>query len=186
MKNFAESYRKALELGQGSTFNIFQMFMDEVFTERMDFFEPDLIGKVAEFMKLFSGIQGVADCWAMFEPKLQQSIFESVLSDDSSHALSEAWRAHASGEKPLPWEDAARLEHAWVGHCDSTKFNASRFLRKRCLNWPAQKDMTTENVAKALSALKNKGVLSSDLFSRADRVRRERNHFTHSRIESGS
>ena len=102
MKNFAESYRKALELGQGSTFNIFQMFMDEVFTERMDFFEPDLIGKVAEFMKQFSGIQGVADCWAMFEPKLQQSIFESVLSDDSSHALSEAWRAHASGEKPLP------------------------------------------------------------------------------------
>ena len=39
--------------------------------------------------------------------------------------------------------------------------------------------MTTENVAKALSALKNKDVLSTDLFSRADRVRRERNHFTH-------
>ena len=179
MKNFAESYRKALELGQGSTFNIFQMFMDEVFTERMDFFEPDLIGKVAEFMKLFSGIQGVADCWAMFEPKLQQSIFESVLSDDSSHALSEAWRAHASGEKPLPWEDAARLEHAWVGHCDSTKFNASRFFEETVLELAGSKDMTTENVAKALSALKNKGVLSSDLFSRADRVRRERNHFTH-------
>lgn len=179
MKNLAECYRKGLELGQGSTFNIFQMFMDEVFTERMDFFEPNMVAKVAEFMEQFSDIQGVDDCWSMFEPKLQQSILESVLSEGSNHALSEAWRAHASGEKPLPWEDAARLEHAWVGHCDSTKFNASRFFEETVLELAGSKDMTTENVAKALSALKNKGVLSSDLFSRADRVRRERNHFTH-------
>ena len=179
MKNLAESYRKAIELGQGSTFNIFQMFMDEVFTERMDLFETDMVVKVSEFMKQFSEIQGVNDSWSMFEPKLQQSILESVLSDGSNHALSEAWRAHASGEKPLPWEDAARLEHAWVGHCDSTKFNASRFFEETVLELAGSKDMTTENVAKALSALKKKGVLSSDLFSRADRVRRERNHFTH-------
>ena len=179
MKNLAESYRKALELGQGSTFNIFQMFMDEVFAERMDFFEPDMVAKVAEFMKHFSQIQGVNDCWSMFEPKLQQFILESVLSEGSNHALSETWRAHASGEKPLPWEDAARLEHAWLGHCDSTKFNASRFFEATVLELAGSKDMTTENVAKALSALKNKGVLSSDLFSRADQVRRERNHFTH-------
>ena len=36
-------------------------------------------------------------------------------------------------KKPLPWEDAARLEHAWVGHCDSTKFNASRFFEETVL-----------------------------------------------------
>ncbi len=179
INNLAKCYHRALELGQGSTFNIFQMFMDEVFTERMDVFEPDMIGKVAEFMNQFSDIQGVDNCWSMFEPKLQQSIFESVLSDGSNHILSEAWRGHASGQKPLPWEDAARLEHAWVGHCDSTKFNASRFFEETVLELAGSKDMTTENVAKALSALKNKGVLSNDLFSRADRVRKERNHFTH-------
>jgi len=179
MKNLAACYRKALELGQGSTFNIFQLFMDEVFTERMDFFEPDMIGRVAEFMRMFSDIQGVGESWSMFEPKLQQSIFESVLSERSDHVLSEAWRGHASGKKPLPWEDAARLEHAWVGHCDSTKFNASRFFEETVLELAGSKDMTTENVAKALTALKKKGVLSSDLFLRADQVRRERNHFTH-------
>jgi hypothetical protein len=179
MKNLAESYRKALDLGRGSTFNIFQMFMDEVFAERMDFFEPDVVAKVAEFMEQFSEIQGINDCWSMFEPKLQQSIFESVLSEGSSHALSDAWRAHASGEKLLPWEDAARLEHAWVGHCDNTKFNASRFFEETVLELAGSKDMTTENVAKALSALKGKSVLSEDLFTRADRARRERNHFTH-------
>jgi hypothetical protein len=130
-------------------------------------------------MDQFSEIQGIDDCWTMFEPKLQQSIFESVLSEGSNHVLSETWRGHASGEKPLPWEDAARLEHAWLGHCDSTKFNASRFFEATVLELAGSKNMTTENVAKALSALKNKGVLSSDLFSRADRVRRERNHFTH-------
>ena len=109
MKNLAESYRKALELGQGSTFNIFQMFMDEVFTERMDFFEPDMIGKVAEFMKQFSDIQGVDDCWSMFEPKIQQSIFESVLSEGASHALNETWRAHVSGKNPLP----GKMQPVW-------------------------------------------------------------------------
>ena len=179
MKNLAVCYREALKLGQGSTFNIFQMFMDEVFAERMDFFEPDMVEKVAEFTNQFSDVQGVDDCWSMFEPKLQQSIFESVLSDRSDHVLSEAWRGHASGEKPLPWEDAARLEHAWVGHCDNTKFNASRFFEETVLELAGSRDMTTENVAKALTALKNKGVLSSDLFLRADQVRRERNHFTH-------
>ena len=179
MKNLAACYREALKLGQGSTFNIFQMFMDEVFAERMDFFEPDMVGKVAEFTNQFSDVQGVDDCWSMFEPKLQQSIFESVLSDGSDHVLSEAWRGHASGEKPLPWEDAARLEHAWVGHCDNTKFNASRYFEETVLELAGSRDMTTENVAKALTALKKKGVLSSDLFLRADQVRRERNQFTH-------
>ena len=81
MKNLAVCYNEALKLGQGSTFNIFQMFMDEVFAERMDFFEPDMIEKVAEFINQFSDVQGVDDCWSMFEPKLQQSIFESVLSE---------------------------------------------------------------------------------------------------------
>ena len=179
VNNLADCYREALELGQGSSFNIFQMFMDVVFAERMDFFEPDVVAKVSEFMKQFSDLEGVNDCWSMFEPKLQQSIFNSVFSGGTSHVLSDTWRAHASGEKPLPWEDAARLEHAWVGHCDSTKFNASRFFEETVLELAGSKDMTTENVAKALSALKSKGVLSSDLFSRADRVRRERNHFTH-------
>lgn len=179
MSELAQSYRKALELGLGSTFNVFQMFMDEMFTERLDFFESDMSAKVAEFMQEFSDIQGVDDSWSMFEPKLQQSIFESVQSEESNRALSDVWRAHASGENLLPWEDAARLEHAWVGHCDNTKFNASRFFEQIVLELAGSKDMTTENVAKALSALKNKGALSSDLFSRADRVRRERNHFTH-------
>lgn len=179
MKNLAESYRKALELGQGSTFNIFQMFMDEVFTERMDFFEPDMVGKVAEFMNLFSDIQGVDDCWSMFEPKLQQSIFESVLSEGASHALNETWRAHVSGKKPLPWEDAARLEYAWCGHCSTTKFEATRFFEEMVLVLAGSKDMTTENVSKAVAALKNKSVISTELFEQADRARRERNHFSH-------
>ena len=179
MKNLAESYRKALELGQGSTFNIFQMFMDEVFTERMDFFEPDMIGKVAEFMKQFSDIQGVDDCWSMFEPKIQQSIFESVLSEGASHALNETWRAHVSGKKPLPWEDAARLEYAWCGHCSTTKFEATRFFEEMVLVLAGSKDMTTENVSKAVAALKNKSVISTELFEQADRARRERNHFSH-------
>lgn len=179
MGNLAEFYGTALKLGQGSTFNIFQMYMDEVFTERMDIFEPDLVEKVAEFMKHISGIQGVDDCWSMFEPKLQRFIFEGALSEGSSHALSDAWRANASGEKPLPWEDAARLEHAWVGHCDSTKFNASRFFEETVLELAGSKDLTTENVAKALSALKGKAVLSGELYSQADRVRRERNRYAH-------
>ena len=179
MKNLAESYREALELGQGSTFNIFQMFMDEVFTERMDFFEPDMIGKVAEFMKQFSDIQGVDDCWSMFEPKIQQSIFESVLSEGASHALNETWRAHVSGKNPLPWEDAARLEYAWCGHCSTTKFEATRFFEEMVLVLAGSKDMTTENVSKAVAALKNKSVISTELFEQADRARRERNHFSH-------
>jgi len=179
MKNLAESYREALELGQGSTFNIFQMFMDEVFTERMDFFEPDMVGKVSEFMNLFSDIQGVDDCWSMFEPKLQQSIFESVLSEGASHALNETWRAHVSGKKPLPWEDAARLEYAWCGHCSTTKFEATRFFEEMVLVLAGSKDMTTENVSKAVAALKNKSVISTELFEQADRARRERNHFSH-------
>ena len=179
MKNLAESYRKALELGQGSTFNIFQMFMDEVFTERMDFFEPDMVGMVAEFMNLFSDIQGVDDCWSMFEPKLQQSIFESVLSEGASHALNETWRAHVSGKKPLPWEDAARLEYAWCGHCSTTKFEATRFFEEMVLVLAGSKDMTTENVSKAVAALKKKSVISTELFEQADRARRERNHFSH-------
>ena len=179
MAELANSYRKALELGQGSTFNIFQMFMDELFAQRMDFFEPDMVAKVGEFMKQFSNIQGVDDCWSMFEPKLQQSIFESVLSEGSNHALSDAWRAHSSGKEPLPWEDAARLEYAWCGHCTNTKFEATRFFEQMVLELAGSKDMTTENVSKSLSALKSRTVLSDELFARADQVRRERNRFSH-------
>ena len=179
IKEAAECYRSAVELGQGSSFGVFQVFMDVLFAERMDLFEPEMVSKATEFIKLFSDTYAFEECWSMFEPKLQQSIFESVLSEGSSRVLSEAWRGHASGQKPLPWEDAARLEHAWVGHCDSTKFNASRFFEETVMELAGSKDMTTENVAKSLTALKNKGVLSSDLFLRADRVRKERNHFTH-------
>lgn len=179
IKKAAECYRSAVELGQGSSFGVFQVFMDVLFAERMDLFEPDMVSKATEFIKLFSDTYAFEECWSMFEPKLQQFILESVLSEGSSHVLSEAWRKHASGEKPLPWEDAARLEDAWVGHCDSTKFNASRFFEETVMELAGSRDMTTENVAKALIALKNKDVLSSGLFSRADRVRRERNHFTH-------
>ena len=93
--------------------------------------------------------------------------------------MSEAWRAHASGEKQLPWEDAARLEYAWIGHCDSTKFNASRFFEETVLELAGSRDMTIDNVAKSLQALKAKSVLTNDLFLRADRVRIERNKFTH-------
>ena len=39
--------------------------------------------------------------------------------------------------------------------------------------------MTTENVAKALAALKYKQVMSESLFARADLVRRERNRYAH-------
>lgn len=179
MKNLVQCYLEALEQGQGATFNIFQLFMDEVFTERMDFFEPDMIGKVAEFMNLFSDIRGVGDCWLMFEPKIQQSIFESVLSEGASHALNETWRAHVSGKKPLPWEDAARLEYAWCGHCSTTKFEATRFFEEMVLVLAGSKDMTTENVSKALAALENKSVISTELFEQATRARKERNTFSH-------
>ena len=179
MKNLAESYREALELGQGSTFNIFQMFMDEVFTERMDFFEPDMIGKVAEFMKQFSDIQGVDDCWSMFEPKIQQSIFESVLSEGASHALNETWRAHVSGKNHSP----GKMQPVWntLGAVivPPPSLRLRDFLRRWFLSSPGSRDMTTENVSKAVAALKNKSVISTELFEQADRARRERNHFSH-------
>jgi hypothetical protein len=130
-------------------------------------------------MKQFSDIQGVDDCWSMFEPKIQQSIFESVLSEGASHALNETMRAHVSGKKLLPWEDAARLEYAWCGHCSTTKFEATRFFEEMVLVIAGSKDMTTENVSKALTALKNKSVISTELFERATRARKERNHFSH-------
>jgi DNA-binding MarR family transcriptional regulator len=182
MKSISEvggAYRSAMELCKGSTFNLFQIFMDAVFSECMGLFEPDMMKSVDEFMKQFSTIEDTENCWPLFEPKLQQSIFQSVISEGSNRTLAETWQAHSSGEKRLPWEDAARLEYAWVGHCDNTKFNASRFFEETVLELAGSKDMTTENVAKALAALKDKQILSETLFSRADLVRRERNRYAH-------
>ena len=102
-----------------------------------------------------------------------------MISEGSNRTLAETWQAHSSGEKPLPWEDAARLEYAWVGHCDNTKFNASRFFEETVLELAGSKAMTTENVAKALTALKDKQILSETLFARADLVRKERNRYAH-------
>ena len=175
----SKSYRSAMELSKGSTFNLFQMFMDAVFSERMNLFEPDLMKSADDFINQLSKIDGVENCWSMFEPKLQQSILNSVISKDSNYTLGKTWQAHSSGEKPLPWEDAARLEYAWVGHCDNTKFNASRFFEETVLELAGSKNMTTENVAKALAALKNKQIMSESLFARADLVRRERNRYAH-------
>ena len=179
ISNVADCYRRALELSKGSTFNLFQMFMDAVFSERMDLFEPDMMKSVDEFMNQLSAINGVENYWSLFEPKLQQSILNSVISKGSNHTLGKTWQAHSSGEKPLPWEDAARLEYAWVGHCDNTKFNASRFFEETVLELAGSKNMTTENVAKALAALKNKQLMSEKLFARADLVRKERNRYAH-------
>ena len=164
----SKSYRSAMELSKGSTFNLFQMFMDAVFSERMNLFEPDLMKSADDFINQLSKIDGVENCWSMFEPKLQQSILNSVISKDSNYTLGKTWQAHSSGEKPLPWEDAARLEYAWVGHCDNTKFNASRFFEETAFELAGSKNMTTENVAKALAALKNKQIMSESLFARAD------------------
>jgi hypothetical protein len=175
----SKSYRSAMELSKGSTFNLFQMFMDAVFSERMDLFEPDLMKSADNFINQLSKIDGIENCWSLFEPKLQQSILNSVISKDSNYTLGKTWQAHSSGEKPLPWEDAARLEYAWVGHCDNTKFNASRFFEETVLELAGSKNMTTENVAKALAALKNKQVMSESLFARADLVRKERNRYAH-------
>ena len=175
----SKSYRSAMELSKGSTFNLFQMFMDAVFSERMNLFEPDLMKSADDFINQLSKIDDVENCWSMFEPKLQQSILNSVISKDSNYTLGKTWQAHSSGEKPLPWEDAARLEYAWVGHCDNTKFNASRFFEETVLELAGSKNMTTENVAKALAALKYKQVMSESLFARADLVRRERNRYAH-------
>ena len=171
-------YSQALELSTGSTFDLFQIFMDAVFSECMALFKPDLMKSVNKFMKEFSKNQDV-ECWPLFEPKLQQSILQSVISKGTSLTLAEAWQAHSSGDKPLPWEDAARLEYAWVGHCDNTKFNASRFFEETVLELAGSKDLTTENLAKALGALKGNKMLSQTLFDRADRVRRERNRYAH-------
>ena len=179
ISDVADCYRRALELSKGSTFDLFQMFMDAVFSGRMNLFEPDMMKSVDEFMKQFSTIQGVENCWPLFEPKLQQTILKSVIPEGSNRTLAETWQAHSNGEKPLPWEDAARLEYAWVGHCDNTKFNASRFFEETVLELAGSKDMTTENVAKALTALKDKQILSETLFARADMVRKERNRYAH-------
>lgn len=179
ISNVADCYRRALELSKGSTFNFFQMFMDAVFSERMDLFEPDMMKSVDEFMNQLSTINGVEDYWSLFEPKLQQSIVNSVISKGSNNTLGKTWQAHSSGEKPLPWEDAARLEYAWFGHCDNTKFNASRFFEETVLELAGSKRMTTENVAKALAALKNKQIMSESLFARADLVRKDRNSYAH-------
>jgi hypothetical protein len=179
ISDVGDCYSHALELSKGSTFDLFQMFMDAVFSERMILFEPDMMKSVDEFMKQFSTILDVENCWPLFEPKLQQSILESVISEGSSRTLAETWQAHSNGEKPLPWEDAARLEYAWVGHCDNTKFNASRFFEETVLELAGSKDLTTENVAKALTALKDKQILSETLFARADLVRKERNRYAH-------
>jgi len=179
ISDVGDCYRRALGLSKSSTFDLFQMFMDAVFSERMDLFEPDMMKSVNEFMKEFSTIPDIENCWPLFEPKLQQSILKSVISEGSSRTLAETWQAHSSGEKPLPWEDAARLEYAWVGHCDNIKFNASRFFEETVLELAGSKDMTTENVAKALTALKDKQILPEKLFARADLVRKERNRYAH-------
>ena len=85
----------------------------------------------------------------------------------------------SSGEKPLPWEDVARLEHSWLGHCDSTKFRASRYFEESIFDLADKHGLTRENVAKALEALRGKDIISDTLFKRADRVRKDRNAFTH-------
>ena len=172
-------YSQALELSKGSSFNLFQIFMDAVFSECMALFNSDLMKSVNEFMNEFSKYQDVELLWPLFEPKLQQSLLQGVISKGTSRTLAEAWQAHSSGDKPLPWEDAARLEYAWVGHCDHTKFSASRFFEETVLELAGSKDLTTENLAKSLEALKGNKMLSQKLFDRADRVRRERNRYAH-------
>lgn len=172
-------YNQALELSKGSTFDLFQIFMDAVFSECMALFNSHLLESVNEFMNEFSKHHDVDLLWPLFEPKLQQSIIQSVISKGTSRTLAEAWQAHSSGAKPLPWEDAARLEYAWVGHCDHTKFSASRFFEETVLELAGSKDLTTENLAKSLGALKGNKMMSEKLFDRADRVRRERNRYAH-------
>ena len=177
--NVSSFYADAKELSKGSTFDLFQLFMDVLFEERMDLFEGDMGKAIDQFLAGLASIEEFDHAWPLFEPKLQQSILQSVLKGGSNQALADAWQAHSSGTKQLAWEDAARLEHAWVGHCDATKFRASRFFEETVLELAGSKELTTESVAKALDALKQKSLITEDLYDRADRVRKDRNAFTH-------
>ena len=173
------SYSRASELSTGASFDVFNVYVDAVFEERMDLFGDAFNAEAKDLIEQFHKVDAELNIWERLEPKIQESILRSVRGNRAGESVAEAWRAHASGEKSLPWEDAARLEHSWLGHCDSTKFRASRYFEESIFDLADKHGLTRENVAKALEALRGKEIISDTLYERADRVRKDRNAFTH-------
>ena len=173
------SSARELATSVGSGIDVQRMLFEGLFSKRQDLFE-DMIADCNHLVEILSEDDGLEQGgWPFVEPYVQQALFDSCLIETATDSLSNAWRLHQTGDKQLPWEDAARLEAAYYGHCNLTRFDANRNFEEIILDLANENEITTETVFAAISGLEHDGIIDRDLKNEASNVRIERNNFSH-------
>jgi hypothetical protein len=170
----------AEKLVSGTGHDIAFVFFNSLFSSRKDFFKGDKLQSCMKLVETLSRHDRIEQGgWPYIEPHIQQAALESVFAGDGATDALESWQKHQTLKKPLPWEDAARLESALFGHCNSTRFEVNRQFETVIGKMASRRKLSTEDIATALKELEQAKVIDRHVRKQADVVRKERNRFTH-------
>ncbi len=179
VEDMAEIFRSANELAKGTGIDVERTLFESLFLTRNDLF-TDMIPACERLVSALSEEEGLEQGgWRYVEPYIQQTILNASLSETGTGELADAWQLHNSGKKQLAWEDAARLEDTYFGHCTQTKFEALRYFEDIIKEMAEVRDISTETVWISVDGLKRADVINSKLYEEATLVRKDRNAFTH-------
>ena len=177
--DIAAIFGLASELAKGTGLDVEHTLFESLFRTRTDLF-TDMVPACERLVMALSNEEGIEQGgWRYVEPYIQQTILDASLSETGAGELAKTWLLHNSGKKQLPWEDAAKLEDAYFGHCTQTKFDAIRYFEDIIKEMAEVRDISTETVSISIDGLKHAGVVNSNLQERATVVRKDRNAFSH-------
>ena len=179
IENVVEIFRSANELAKGTGIDVERTLFESLFLTRNDLFN-DMIPACERLVSALSDDEGLEQGgWRFVEPYIQQTILDASLSETGTGELANVWQLHNSGKKQLAWEDAARLEDAYFGHCTLTKFEALRYFEDIIKEMAEVRDISTETVWISVDGLKRAGIINSKLHEDSTLVRKDRNAFSH-------
>lgn len=179
VEDVAEIFSSANELAKGTGIDVERTLFESLFLTRNDLF-TDMIPACERLVSALSDEEGLEQGgWRYVEPHIQQTILNASLSETGTGELANVWQLHNSGKKQLAWEDAARLEDAYFGHCTLTKFEALRYFEDIIKEMAEVRDISTETVWISVDGLRREGIINSKLQEDATLVRKDRNAFSH-------